>query len=135
MPVFQSFNQTRQRLIISRIHQFTGRKSWEAYGHRIICSVRVEEDMDESMFDVRVVFRISLTWSLTTINGTSSLFQAMCQLVSEGLVSVPAPCSEATDWPVNRPRHFHLLGHLSKTHHQLPQTYSSAMRFPQSTSQ
>lgn len=45
----------------------------------------------------------------------------MCQLISEGLVSVPAPCSEAIDWPVNRPRHFHLLGHLSKTHHQLPQ--------------
>lgn len=63
MPLFQSLDQTRQRLIISRVHQFTGRKSWEAFHDlvqqdRIICSIRFEEDMDEQMFDVTVVFTV-----------------------------------------------------------------------------
>lgn len=81
------------------------------------------------MPDVTVVFTDytdSLIQKLTAVNGTSSLFQAVGQLVSEGLVSVPAPCSQATDWPVDGPRHLHLLGHLSETHHQLPHTHISA---------
>lgn len=98
---------------------------------------RAEDSIDEYVCDIRVVFRVNIKMSFiqpfTSINGTSSLFQAICQLISEGLVPVSASSGEATDRPVNRPRHFHLLGHLSKTHHQLQQTKFSTIRFPSRT--
>lgn len=66
------------------------------------------------------ISRFSFTKSqLASFSWAAALLQPAGQLVFEGLVSVATARGEATDGPVHRPGHLHLLGQLRKPHHQL----------------
>lgn len=142
MPPFQNLNQARNRLIICRVHQLTGRQGWEAlneliqqswviYGSEWFMERLMIESVTKKMTaaflkelcHVRIYHSISVTNStdgerlFTSISGASSLLYPSWQLISEGLIPVSATCCKGTDWTVDRPRHFHLLGHLCKAHY------------------
>jgi len=97
---------TERFALVVPLHLWTSHLAW--YEHK------------EQAVEIRAWF--------TGIIWTASLIQATRQLIFEGAVSVSASCGQATDWPVNRPRHLHLLGHLRETHHQLQRMQQNTIR-------